>query len=84
MGGDDDVGLVLEVWAGRGDKGLVFLYPGLGVAREPEIQALLGIPDSWAVATIMPLGKPVKQLTKLRRKSVEDILARNTWENLGS
>lgn len=55
-----------------------------GVAREPELQSLLGIPKSWAVATIMPLGKPVKQLTKLRRKPVEDILAKNAWENLGS
>jgi nitroreductase len=50
-----------------------------GVAREPEIQALLDIPASWAVAAIMPLGKPVKQLRKLRRKPVEDILFDNSW-----
>ena len=51
-----------------------------GVAREPDIQALLGIPDTWAVATIMPLGKPVKQLTKLTRKPVEEILVIDSWD----
>jgi nitroreductase len=50
-----------------------------GVAEEPAIQALLGIPEHWAVATIMPLGKPVKQLSKLRRKPVEEILRENRW-----
>lgn len=54
-----------------------------GVAREPELQALLGIPDTWAVATIMPLGKPVKQLTKLRRKPVEEILVQDRWDGAG-
>ena len=50
-----------------------------GVAREPAIQELLGIPQHWAVAAIIPMGKPVKQLTKLRRKPVEEILAENRW-----
>ncbi|MEH6571514.1 MAG: nitroreductase family protein, partial [Halioglobus sp.] len=50
-----------------------------GVGEEPEIQALLDIPPHWAVATIMPLGKPVKQLTKLKRKPVEDILFTDSW-----
>ncbi len=54
-----------------------------GVAREPEIQALLGIPDTWAVAAIMPLGRPVKQLTKLRRKPVQDILVTDRWDGAG-
>jgi nitroreductase len=49
------------------------------VAREPELQAMLGMPAHWAVATIMPLGKPVKQLTRLKRKPVEDILRSNSW-----
>jgi nitroreductase len=51
-----------------------------GVACEPEIQALLNIPAHWAVAAIMPLGKPVKQLTRLRRKPVEEILFSNSWD----
>ncbi|MEM1113205.1 MAG: nitroreductase family protein [Pseudomonadota bacterium] len=50
-----------------------------GVSREPEIQSLLEMPEHWAVATIMPLGRPVKQLTRLRRKAVAEILVENQW-----
>ena len=50
-----------------------------GIAEEPGVKALLDIPRHWAVATIMPLGKPAKQLTKLRRKPVEDILYTDNW-----
>ena len=51
-----------------------------GISEEPEIQALLQIPENWAVAAIMPLGKPVKQLTRLKRKPVEEILFTNSWQ----
>ena len=51
-----------------------------GVAAEPEIQRLLGIPSHWAIAAIMPLGKPVKQLTRLKRKPVEQILFEGRWD----
>ena len=40
-------------------------------AKEDELRALLGVPDQYAFATMIPLGKPVKQLTKLKRKPVE-------------
>ena len=50
-----------------------------GVAQEPAVAALLDIPPNWAVATIMPLGKPLKQLTRLKRKSVEGILYTDSW-----
>ena len=50
-----------------------------GVAKEGEVKTLLDIPPHWAVAAIMPLGKPVKQLTKLKRKPVEDILYTDNW-----
>lgn len=50
-----------------------------GVAQEPAVRQLLGMPGHWAVAAIMPLGKPARQLTRLRRKPVEDILVENSW-----
>ena len=37
------------------------------------IGELLGIPENFGVCAVVPLGKPVKQLTKLRRLSVEEI-----------
>jgi nitroreductase len=55
-----------------------------GVAAEPAIQALLGIPSHWAIAAIMPLGKPVKQLTRLKRKPVDEILFKDRWDGNAS
>jgi nitroreductase len=53
------------------NEGLGTTITTLPVAREPELQALLGIPEHVAVAALMPLGEPVRQLTKLRRGEVE-------------
>ena len=39
--------------------------------QEPEVKALLHVPDGHAVAALLALGHPVKQLTKLRRDPVE-------------
>ena len=39
-------------------------------AQEPALQSLLGVPKHLAFASMIPLGKPIKQLTKLRRQSV--------------
>ncbi|MCP4223042.1 MAG: nitroreductase family protein [Actinomycetia bacterium] len=40
--------------------------------EEAKVQALLNIPPSHAVAAMIPIGHPVKQLTKLRRLEVEE------------
>ena len=55
-----------------------------GVAEEPAVCEMLQIPASWAIAAIMPLGKPVKQLTRLKRKPVEDILVEDCWPGDGA
>ena len=52
----------------------------LAVAEEPKVKALLGIPDDFAVCAVVPLGKPVKQLTKLRRRAVEEIAFRESFD----
>ena len=40
--------------------------------QEPAVKELLGIPKGHAVAAMVVLGHPVKTVTKLRRKPVED------------
>ena len=50
------------------------------VAREPDVKALLGIPDQYAVAAMVPLGKPVKQPTKLTRKPVAEFATRERFD----
>ena len=39
-------------------------------AEEGKVRALFDIPPEHAVAAMLPIGKPVKQLTRLRRKPV--------------
>lgn len=39
--------------------------------QEPAVKELLGIPDGHAVAALVALGHPVKQVTSLRRAPVE-------------
>jgi nitroreductase len=46
-------------------------------AGEPEVKELLGLPDGYAVAAMVPIGRPRRQLTKLTRKPVEEIA---TWD----
>jgi len=47
------------------------------VPQEPQVKELLGIPDFCAVAALVALGKPTRQITKLKRKSVDEFV---TWE----
>jgi nitroreductase len=51
----------------------------LATAQEPKIQALLGIPRHVAVCAVMPLGRPVRVLTKLKRKPVAEFTMRERW-----
>jgi len=51
----------------------------LAVAQEPKIQALLGLPKHVAVCSVMPLGRPTKRLTKLKRRPVADYAMRERW-----
>lgn len=52
----------------------------LAVAGEPQIQALLGIPTHVAVCAVIPLGKPVKQLRRLKRGAVPGFARRERWD----
>ena len=51
----------------------------LAVSEEPQIQSLLGIPPHVAVAAVMPLGRPVTQLTKLKRRPVAEFAVSERW-----
>jgi len=51
----------------------------LAVAQEPKVQELLGIPRHVAVCAIMPLGRPVRPLTRLKRKAVAEFTMLERW-----
>jgi nitroreductase len=50
----------------------------MAIPQEAQVRQLLGLPDSHALAALVPLGKPTRQLTKLRRQTVEQFV---TYEN---
>jgi nitroreductase len=51
----------------------------LAVAQEPKIQELFGIPKHVAVCAVMPIGRPTRTLTKLKRKPVAEFAMRERW-----
>jgi nitroreductase len=51
----------------------------LAAAQEPAVQALLGLPAHVALAAVMPLGRPAKRLTKLKRKPVAEFAMLERW-----
>jgi nitroreductase len=52
----------------------------LAVAEEPKLKALLGIPEYVAVCAVIPLGRPRRQLSRLRRRPVSEIAVRERWD----
>lgn len=48
--------------------------------QEAQAQSLLHLPEHYAVAAMVPLGHPVKQLTKLRRAPVVDFTTVNSFD----
>ena len=54
--------------------------------NETALQTLLGVPEQMAFAAMIPLGKPVKQLTRLSRKPVDEFAMLERWDGpaLGS
>jgi len=51
-------------------------------AREPEAQELLGLPAHVAIAAMVPIGRPVRQLTRLRRNAVEEFVTVDRFDGL--
>jgi nitroreductase len=50
------------------------------VRQEPAARQLLHIPTGVAVASLVAMGHPVKQVTKLRRKPVEEFAHVDTFD----
>jgi nitroreductase len=52
----------------------------LAVSQEPKLHEVLRIPPHVAVCAVMPLGKPVKQLSSLKRKPVAQFATRERFD----
>jgi nitroreductase len=80
IGGASVYPLVWNILLAARHEGFGGTITTMAVAEEPRVRELFGIPEEYAVACVVPLGKPVRQLTKLSRVSVEDLTRRENWE----
>ncbi len=53
-------------------EGLGGVITTMPIAREPEMKSLLDVPDEFAVAAVIALGRPVREVRRLRRAPVEE------------
>ncbi|MGZ4438699.1 MAG: nitroreductase family protein [Nocardioidaceae bacterium] len=72
--------LVWNILLAARNEGFGGTITTMAVAEEAGVRQLLGIPEHHAVACVVPMGKPVKQLTKLTRAEVADLARRETWD----
>ncbi len=72
--------LVWNILLAARNEGFGGTITTMAAAQEPQVQELLGIPSEYAVAAVLPLGKPVKMLTKLKRNPVEDFVTRERFD----
>jgi len=62
------------------NEGLGGVLTTYAADKESEVQRLLNIPEHHAVAALVPLGHPVKQLSRLTRSPVSQIATVGTFD----
>jgi nitroreductase len=72
--------LVWNILLAARNEGFGGTITTMAVAEEPALKELLGIPEPYAVAAVVPLGKPVRQLTRLTRVAVEEFTHLEHWQ----
>ena len=72
--------LVWNILLAARNEGFGGTITTMAVAEEPALKELLGIPDPFAVAAVVPLGKPVRQLTRLTRVGVDEMTHVGHWQ----
>jgi nitroreductase len=72
--------LVWNILLAARNEGFGGVLTTMVVAEEPAVRELLGIPDNYAVACLLPLGKPVKQVAKLKRRPVSEFVTRERFD----
>jgi nitroreductase len=72
VGGASVYPFVWSVLLAARDRGLGGVMTTVAIANEPALRAALGVPEHFAVATVVALGYPATRHTKLTRRPVSD------------
>jgi nitroreductase len=54
----------------------------IAIAQEPKLRALFALPGTFAVAAVLPLGRPARPLRRLSRKPVREFVTRDRWDGV--
>jgi nitroreductase len=65
------------------DRGLGGVMTTFLARAEEEARPLLGLPDTWALASMVCLGHPVRRATKLRRRPVAEFTTVDRFDGAG-
>lgn len=79
-GGASVYPLVWNMLLAARSEGYGGTFTTMAVAAEDQVRRLLGIPELHAVAAVVPLGKPVRQPTRLRRRPVAEFITRDRFD----
>ena len=79
VGGASVYPLVWNILLAARNEGFGGTITTMAVAEEPRMRQLLGIPDTYAVACVVPLGKPAHQPRKLSRLEVAELTRLEHW-----
>lgn len=79
-GGASVYPLVWSILLAARNEGYGGTITTMAIPREDAIRDLLGIPDTHAVAALVPLGRPRRQLTKLRRRPVAEFVTQDRFD----
>ncbi len=80
VGGASVYPLVWNILLAARNEGFGGTITTMAIAEEPALKELLGVPEPFAVAAVVPLGKPVKQLTRLTRAAVDELTHLEHWD----
>ena len=73
VGGGSVYPFAHNILLGARNEGLGGVLTTVICREEPAVMELLGIPDGWAVAGLMALGRPSREITRLNRRPVEEL-----------
>jgi nitroreductase len=80
VGGASVYPLVWNILLAARNEGFGGTITTMAVAEEPRMRELLGIPETYAVACVVPLGKPAHQPRKLSRLEVAELTRVEHWQ----
>ena len=80
VGGASVYPLVWNILLAARNEGFGGTITTMAIAEEPALKHLLAIPEPFAVAAVVPLGKPTTQVKRLTRVPVDEMTHLEHWE----